>query len=65
MSDTNLFVDSRQQNFHLLASSIAVDHAGSEFAPAIDFDGKTRPSGGGYDIGAFEGSKYEFKILIR
>lgn len=54
ISDGNLFINPAQQNFHLLASSIAVDHAWSEYAPAIDFDGKARPSGSGFDIGAYE-----------
>jgi len=48
------FVDAAAADFHLLASSPAVDAASPEGAPAADFDGRARPWGEGYDMGAFE-----------
>lgn len=53
-SDVNLFADPANINLHLIASSPAVDHARSDLAPPVDFDGFPRPSGSGFDIGAFE-----------
>lgn len=41
-------------DYHLLPSSPAIDAGTSEGAPGFDFDGNPRPSGRGYDIGAFE-----------
>src|SRR6185369_16442949 len=41
-------------DFHLLASSPAVDTGTSAGAPSSDLDGNPRPVGAGYDIGAYE-----------
>ncbi|GAA4047975.1 hypothetical protein GCM10022409_37890 [Hymenobacter glaciei] len=41
-------------DFHLLAGSPAIDAGTATSAPATDFDGRARPQGAGYDIGAFE-----------
>jgi hypothetical protein len=41
-------------DYHLQASSPAIDRGTSSGAPATDFDGNARPVGSGYDIGAFE-----------
>lgn len=53
----NFFVDINSNNLHLTSSSLAVDKGASHNAPDTDFDGNTRPSGQGYDIGAYE---YQF-----
>ncbi len=41
-------------NFHLNSTSVAIDKGISVNSPAFDFDGIARPSGSGYDIGAYE-----------
>ncbi len=55
-SAANLFVGGT--DFHLLAGSPAVDAGTSSVsganAPAVDMSGTARPSGAGYDIGAYE-----------
>ncbi len=48
-----LFINAAGGDFHLGAGSPAID-AGTTGQSASDFDGVTRPSGGVYDIGAFE-----------
>lgn len=53
-SDANLFVDPANLDLHLVETSLAVDHASSDFAPPLDFEGKARPIGNGFDIGAYE-----------
>jgi len=49
-----LFVNANGGDFHIQKNSPAIDRGSSIGAPAVDFDGKSRPSGAGYDIGAFE-----------
>jgi hypothetical protein len=49
-----LFVNAGDGDFHLQPGSPAIDTASSLNAPSDDFDGNTRPSGSGYDIGAYE-----------
>jgi Secretion system C-terminal sorting domain/Right handed beta helix region/Carbohydrate binding domain len=49
-----LFVDINNNNFHLLPTSPAINTGTSSLAPLTDLDGNPRPSGGGYDIGAYE-----------
>ncbi len=52
-----LFVNTNGGDFHLQSTSPAIDKGSPVNAPNIDFDGKYRPSGSGYDIGAFEYSR--------
>jgi hypothetical protein len=48
-----LFVD-QPGDLRLMANSPAIDAGTSSGAPATDLDGRCRPSGAGYDMGAFE-----------
>lgn len=48
-----LFSDPANFDFHLTVSSPAVDR-GATLPISNDFDGKPRPAGSGYDIGAYE-----------
>ena len=41
-------------DFHLLATSPAIDHGTATQAPAVDLDGNPRPVGAGVDVGAYE-----------
>ena len=56
-----LFADAENNDFHLLQGSPAIDKGIDSLtgvaAPVIDFRGKDRPVGAGFDIGAFE---YDF-----
>jgi hypothetical protein len=47
-----LFVDDSHRDFHLTASSPAIDQVDS--GPATDFEGVSRPQGPKFDFGAFE-----------
>ncbi|HEX5133271.1 MAG TPA: right-handed parallel beta-helix repeat-containing protein [Candidatus Krumholzibacteria bacterium] len=55
---TGLFADAAAKNFHLAASSGAIDAGIPTYqgrpAPAVDRDGLGRPTGGNYDAGAYE-----------
>lgn len=48
------FVNAAAFDFHLKKSSPAVDAGLSLLAPLTDFDGNTRPSGNGIDLGCYE-----------
>lgn len=48
------FVNASLSDYHLQAASPAIDSGLVGGAPEVDFDGNLRPSGIGYDIGAFE-----------
>ena len=48
------FVDNVNYDFHLTQSSAAIDNADGAVAPIEDLEGNFRPSGNGYDIGAYE-----------
>jgi len=50
---TDHFVDPNG-DFHLLASSPAVDSASASGAPVTDIEGNARPAGAGVDMGAYE-----------
>jgi len=60
IQDHNLFgADPKFANplagdFHLTASSPAIDAGSSQDAPSSDFEGNPRPQGAGYDLGAYE-----------
>jgi Bacterial Ig domain/Pel9A-like, right handed beta helix region len=41
-------------NFHLTASSPAINQADASVSPSVDHEGAGRPQGSGFDIGAFE-----------
>ena len=41
-------------NYHLIATSSAIDAGSNLLAPAIDKDGTARPQGSGFDIGCYE-----------
>jgi hypothetical protein len=43
-------------DFHVAARSPAVDSGSDQLARRVDFDGHSRPQGGGYDRGAFDRS---------
>ncbi|MCP3144994.1 right-handed parallel beta-helix repeat-containing protein [Pyxidicoccus xibeiensis] len=48
------FVNPAAGNFRLAPGSPAIDAGSPTYAPSIDLDGKARPAGAGYDIGAYE-----------
>ena len=54
------FVDWAGGDYHLAAASPALDRGAAAFAtrsaPAADIEGNPRPQGGGWDLGAFEGT---------
>ncbi len=49
-----LFAQIASQDYHLTASSPAIDTGVAVAAVAADYDGTPRPQGNGFDIGAFE-----------
>ncbi len=55
---SQLFKDLASGDIHLRLGSIAIDAGTTSNAPQVDYDGLSRPQGGGYDIGA-----YEFAVL--
>ena len=65
------FVNATTTNFHLQATSPAIDSGLADGAPGFDFDGKYRPTSFGYDIGAFEydgtseGTNIMLPIILR
>jgi hypothetical protein len=52
--ESELFIDFGKWDLHIREGSIAIDAGASENAPSFDYDGASRPQGGGYDIGAYE-----------
>lgn len=51
---TACFVNDVNSDFSLSESSAAIDRGVATDAPQVDFNGKKRPYGTGYDIGAYE-----------
>lgn len=49
-----LFVNAAANDYHLSASSPAIDAGSSLGAPNVDLEGNGRPFGSAYDIGAYE-----------
>ncbi|MBF0497894.1 MAG: VCBS repeat-containing protein [Deltaproteobacteria bacterium] len=49
-----LFVNDSTADFHLTQNSPAIDAGSSVDAPTFDYDGRSRPQGHGWDIGAYE-----------
>lgn len=49
-----LFVNAAGGDYHLSATSLALDAGTTQHAPPLDFEGTARPSGSGVDIGADE-----------
>jgi len=49
-----LFVNVGANDYHLSATSPAIDRGTSSNAPTRDRDGNSRPAGAGFDIGAYE-----------
>jgi hypothetical protein len=49
-----IFVDPKKYDLHLAQNSPAIDKGQSNGAPSKDFEGKSRPQGKAYDIGAYE-----------
>ncbi len=63
-SDTSLFVDEENFDFHLQKHSPAINTGGMPFTTVTDFDSIVRPIGNHPDIGAFEfGSSTEVNKL--
>jgi len=50
----DLFIDYKRHNVRLKLGSLAIDAGSAELAPKTDADGKPRPQGKGYDMGAYE-----------
>jgi parallel beta-helix repeat protein len=49
-----LFVNATANDYHLSATSPAIDRGTSFQAPTHDLEGRTRPAGAGWDIGVYE-----------
>ncbi|MEE9366997.1 MAG: choice-of-anchor Q domain-containing protein [Dehalococcoidales bacterium] len=53
-TDENPFVDAKNRDFRLKRNSCPVDKGMTLSEVKVDFDGKYRPQGKRYDIGAYE-----------
>lgn len=53
-SASSLFVNAAANNYQLSSTSPVIDKGTATDAPKVDILGKPRPSGKGYDIGAYE-----------
>jgi parallel beta-helix repeat protein len=57
------FIDAN--NYHLITGCYAIDHGTPTNAPSNDLEGRVRPWGSGYDIGAYEfGAPVYFQGII-
>jgi hypothetical protein len=59
--DHNLLIEDASALFvappfdlHLVAGSAAIDAGSAELAPQVDIEGRHRPQGAGFDLGAYE-----------
>ena len=59
-----LLLDPAAGEFHLAFGSPCIDAGTGTDAPAVDFDGITRPQGGGVDIGAHEQGLWRIYLPI-
>jgi hypothetical protein len=50
---SQLFVNT-SSDFHLLSTAPAINAGTASFAPSVDLDGRARPHGATFDIGAYE-----------
>lgn len=48
-------------DFYLQSGSLTIDAGSSSGAPSKDFEGRSRPQGTGYDIGAYE---YQAAVVL-
>lgn len=51
---SELFVNVAANDYHLKAGSPAIDRGTSQLAPTVDLEGRARPAGAGWDVGAYE-----------
>jgi hypothetical protein len=49
-----LVINVAANDYHLQATSPAIDKGVNTNAPTTDFDGTARPQGPGFDVGAYE-----------
>ncbi len=64
ISGDPLFVAGSEGNFHLTASSPAIDSANSTVGIVMDIDDEARPQGGNYDIGYDEYGVSAYDLMI-
>jgi len=55
-----MFLDEDNADFHLTKFSPCIDVGHEQDAPSDDFDGRSRPRGTGYDLGAYESPFWPF-----
>lgn len=58
------FIDAAANNYHLKPTSPLINTGTATDAPALDYDGNTRPQDGLYDIGAFEFTRKVINQII-
>jgi hypothetical protein len=54
ISEDPVFVGGSPYDLHLQGTSPCIDEGTAAGAPSVDLDGDPRPSGDGYDMGAYE-----------
>ena len=60
-----LYINKEKGDLYLKSTSPAIDAADPTYVPLVDYDGKTRPIGAGYDIGAYEYGKDKSIVIIK
>jgi parallel beta-helix repeat protein len=58
------FINHTGGDFHLRSDSPAIDQGSPTSAPSVDYDGRSRPYGTGFDIGAFEFSQLNELVFL-